>query len=187
VRLLAAGTAEGQDIPRGETPITRTFLVLYYLIYACIYAGWMFHRSGDGTGFIYSPSYIVFLAVLAIPFMFPLLAVWLARRGLLRKIAFALVPAVIMGVILYVGGAEVYYARQEHLFDPFVQVPPPRLPLQRTPTGASVFRILAIGGSTTGGDNFLTNPTRYPGVLERILREKYPAFGIEVFNAGQGY
>jgi len=169
-----------------KQPIGRIITVLYYVLYAFIYSGWLFHRSGDGTGFIYARSYIVFLVVAAVPFLLPTVVAWFARRGLLRKILIGLIPTLGLLAILYLAAAARYYWRQEHLFDPFVQVPPARLESLRQPKVPGEFRILAIGGSTTGGDRLLTDPTRYPGVLERLLAEKYPSRQIMVFNAGMG-
>jgi len=87
----------------------------------------------------------------------------------------------IAGSLIYVGFMLSYYYRQEHLFDPFVGVPPP---LITTLEADASLRVLALGGSTTEcGDLPLAD--RYPTVLQARLRES--AADAVVFNAGRDW
>ena len=56
------------------------------------------------------------------------------------------------------------------------------------PKPEGVFRIVALGGSTTYGQGIEDWRLAYPAQLERILREDYGYAGVEVVNAGvHGY
>jgi lysophospholipase L1-like esterase len=82
---------------------------------------------------------------------------------------------------IYVAFMVSYYYRQQHLFDPFVGVPPP---LITTSDANASLRVLALGGSTTEcGDLPLAD--RYPTVLQARLREHVS--DAVVFNAGRDW
>lgn len=90
---------------------------------------------------------------------------------------------------LYIGVSKYYYNRKtvEHLFDPFLQEHNPHL---RSKYGieneAGVFRVIAMGGSTTRNGT-LGRSKRYPRVLQRLLRKHYNSDKIEVLNAGMDW
>jgi len=49
--------------------------------------------------------------------------------------------------------------------------------------GASTFRVICVGGSTTE-NQYVNDDETYPAQLERLLQAQYPALTIEVLNAG---
>ena len=82
----------------------------------------------------------------------------------------ALIPSLITLFVVYLGGHYYYYATQEHLFDPFLQMPPNPYEFS-TETDTNTFRILCLGGSTTRNVR-LDTMDRYPSVLHQILDQK---------------
>jgi hypothetical protein len=159
----------------------------YYVAYLLVYVGFLFHRSEEPVFLLYSGRHLAALCVLTLPFGLPrLLRRLRRRRGLtLKRAASAGAPALAGIFVFYLGAMQVYYYRQMHLFDPFVQVPPVRLSLIDASQWAPENRILALGGSTTECSG-LPEPQRYPARLSARLsgaRSENPA----VMNAGRSW
>jgi len=157
---------------------------LYYVLYGVLYAALLFHHSKVPQIGRYSVRYAVFLVLLAAGFALPALVGRIVAKYGLRGLAFALVPAVMVAVVLYAGFAIHYYYSETHYFDPFLQLPAPTPAFTAKPPGT--FRILMLGGSTTA-DSTLAPSDRYPQVLQDRLRRDYATSSIEVFNAGMDW
>jgi lysophospholipase L1-like esterase len=157
-------------------------VVLYTLAYGALYSGWLLHHSQHPVVLgRYSWGYLGFLAVMALPFFLPM-ALGKARRKLgTRRLIFALAPVTVLLLAAYLAAACIYYATQEHRFDPFLQMPP-RTPAEADPPfdpvkKPGVIRVLALGGSTT--------ELGYPPQLQTMLAAQYPGRSFEVLNAGR--
>jgi len=90
---------------------------------------------------------------------------------------------------LYIGFSKHYCNKKagEHLFDPFLQIQNPTLSSKYgIKNKAGVFRIIAMGGSTTRNAS-LDKSDRYPKVLEKLLRKHYNSDKIEVLNSGMDW
>jgi lysophospholipase L1-like esterase len=79
-----------------------------------------------------------------------------------------------------------YYYTQTHLFDPYLQVPPPSFGPGQLEKPADRYRIIALGGSTTRNP-LLAVEHRYPTVLQSLLRAQYGREDLEVFNGGMDW
>ena len=97
----------------------RAILVAFYLLYAFVYAGWLFHRCREPVLGLYSVKYIVFLAVMVCPFLLPLLYRLLARSVGTKRLKMTAVMVAICFALIYLISALHYYATQQHAFDPF--------------------------------------------------------------------
>lgn len=88
--------------------------------------------------------------------------------------------AFFVAFVLYFTLANLYYYRQRHLFDPYLQGHNPvfRQPIEK---GNGVFRILCLGGSTTLCKD-LPAKKRYPELLRAILQENHPSLTVEILN-----
>lgn len=163
--------------------VKKLFLVLYYLVFAIFYLGFVLHRSSNPKIFQYSLPYLLFIFVLLSGILIPHALNILIKRHGRRKILFAILPVVVLVLIVYSFFSILFKAKQEYRFDPFLQkAPPPINPASfEKPEGA--FRIVALGGSTTRNTK-LPEEKRYPTVLQNLLRKRYGPARIEVFNAG---
>jgi lysophospholipase L1-like esterase len=103
-----------------------------------------------------------------------------------KKLIYSLIPTIIFSFLVYYVLSSYYYLTQTHLFDPFLQAPPPPIDQGRLERSNDVYRIVTIGGSTTLNKH-LIKEQRYPTLLESILREKYPESKIDVFNSGMDW
>tara|TARA_B100000959_G_scaffold229686_1_gene245427 strand:- start:183 stop:1199 length:1017 start_codon:yes stop_codon:yes gene_type:complete len=101
----------------------------------------------------------------------------------LKNIFFALLPAFVLALVIYSSLSIWYYYTQTHPFDPFLQTYPPYLDSKYLKKPKNVFRVLTLGGSTTGNMR-LPQGKRYPDLLRSFLQEQYKGSGIELFNAG---
>src|SRR5262249_26456416 len=117
-------------------------------------------------------------------FLVPSVIRRVAKRYGAKHLIFSLVPAAIFVVITYVVGAYYYYYSAEHLFDPFLQEPPPKFDASLKPNTPGTFRILTLGGSTTA-EFSIPAEARYPRLVEGLVQKKHPDLKIEVFNGGQ--
>jgi len=83
---------------------------------------------------------------------------------------------------LYFINSLIYYHRQIHLFDPYLQCPSTRFhePINKED---NTFRILCLGGSTTMCID-LSKQERYPEALQVILQKHYLSAKLEVLNGG---
>jgi|TARA_B100000959_G_scaffold232080_1_gene248840 hypothetical protein len=109
-----------------------------------------------------------------------------SKRPGLKIFFFAILPAFVLAVVIYFFLSMLYYHAPTHSFDPFLQTYPPYLDSKHLEKPAKVFRILTLGGSTTGNMR-LSQENRYPEQLRSILQEQYKKSGIEVFNAGMDW
>lgn len=163
--------------------VALSLRLAYYLAYSFLYAGWLVHRSSEPVIFSYSTRYVAFLIVMASPYFVPSLLRLFNKKVGLRALHFALVPAVILVCVLYLAFSLCYYHTQQHLFDPYVQRPCVQFDPRGARGGENTYRILTLGGSTTGNLK-LPEGKRYPSVLGDLLSRHYPRADIKVLNAG---
>ena len=172
---------------KAASHFTLALRTAYYAAYGVFYAGFFFHRSLYPRVFSYSYGYALFLVAGALPLLAPAALDLAARRVGPRNVAFALVPASVLLVAVYVVAHLAYDFTTEHRFDPFLQQGPQDLSAQysveRPPGG---LRVLALGGSTTRNRS-LPPSERYCAVLEHLLAERFPERRVEVLNAGQDW
>jgi lysophospholipase L1-like esterase len=158
-------------------------IVLFYVGYAGIYAGWLFHRSLDPVLFGYSLAYLAFLVVMATPFLVPVLARAMRKRLDPRAYRFTVITVLGFCVLVYVVAAQFYYQTQRHRFDPFLQVARTRFDPGALAREPDTLRIITMGGSTTRSAH-LPPDERYPSVLETVLEAESAGRRVEVLNAG---
>ncbi|MDH3734560.1 MAG: SGNH/GDSL hydrolase family protein [Gemmatimonadota bacterium] len=157
---------------------------LFAALWAVFYAGWVLHRSVQPTIGWYSLEYVVFLAVMALPFVFPLAIGAMRSRLGTRGTTLALVPVGLFVLALYLVGAAWYGFVREQRFDPFLQYPTV-LTVPDSVAGVDGLSVLALGGSTT--ENRPLQPEdRYPALLEDMLSEELPGES-RVWNAGRAW
>jgi lysophospholipase L1-like esterase len=87
--------------------------------------------------------------------------------------------------VVYIAGHYYYYATQEHVFDPFLQMPPNEYEFSAE-KDSTTFRVLCLGGSTTRNVR-LDTMDRYPSQLHQTLNKKFPNKKVEVVNAGMDW
>jgi lysophospholipase L1-like esterase len=162
----------------------RTAATLWVAGSLFIWIGFLFGHSRDPWLIGYSQSYLFFVALLPVLLAVPPVMVWLARRMGWRRFFAQVGPTLAVLGILYLLAASIYYNRQTHLFDPYLQAPPRRIENLDQARRAGEIRIAALGGSTTAGPT-LKPQERYPAQLQQRLA----AAGIDatVFNAGQNW
>lgn len=166
--------------------VKRKFLALiYYMVYGIIYFGWLFQRSVDPVFFNYSVTYLIFLAVMLIPFLFLfLLSIYERKVGRKGAVYTGIIAGGFLGALFFLGSIFYYHTRV-HRFDPFLQNPPADIagiPVKEK----DEIRILCLGGSTT--ENAALAPDRrYPKVLERILKDRYGIRKARVINGGKNW
>jgi len=161
--------------------------MLFYLVYGFVYVGFLFHSSQSPVILWYSKPYAVALVVGAVPFLFPTILRRIASRIGIRNLvlAFASFGVVLAGSWFM---AHLYYDyTREHPFDPYLQrhAQPLERQYERS-RRVGLYRILAIGGSTTANQH-LPVEQRYTTQLEKLLAEYYPKREIQVLNAGQNW
>lgn len=162
-------------------------LIIYYIFAAIIFAGFATHGSESPEIFIYSKKYLAILVILGL-ILFLAIPWWInsfVKKNGVRNFFMALVPSIITLMVVYFGGHYYYYATQEHLFDPFLQMPPNKYEFSAE-KDSSTLRVLCIGGSTTRNVR-LDTMDRYPSVLNDILSKKFPNQKVEVLNAGMDW
>ena len=165
----------------------KKILILYYILALILFAGFATHASETPEIYIYSKVYLGILVVLGI-ILLGLIPWWMNRfidKNGSKSFIMALIPSLITIGVIYLGGHYYYYAQQEHLFDPFLQMPPNDYDFNAT-KDTSTFRILCIGGSTTRNIR-LDTMERYPSVLHNIMKEKISNKKVEVLNAGMDW
>ncbi len=162
---------------------TGIAVAAYGIVVGAIWIGFALGSSRAPWLLGYSKSYLVFLVVLAVTMMVPPLVLGLGRRLGWRKLLSETAPSLLVLAAVGLLSARVYYARQEHRFDPFLQSPPRPVEAIEAPRPPGVVRIAALGGSTTEG---MEGPQvdGYPARLESLLRHTEPGLQIEVLNAG---
>lgn len=162
-------------------------LLIYFILAAIIFVGFATHGSDNPEIYIYSKIYFAVLVVMALA-LFLAIPWWVnsfVKKNGSRNFFMALVPSLITLFVVYIGGHYYYYATQEHLFDPFLQMPPDEYEFS-SKKDSTTFRVLCLGGSTTRNER-LDTMERYPSVLHQILNKKFPNRKVEVVNAGMDW
>lgn len=162
-------------------------LLIYYILAAIIFAGFATHESKNPEIFIFSKIYLGVLVVMALV-LFLAIPWWInsfVKKNGARNFFMALVPSLITLFVVYIGGHYYYYATQEHLFDPFLQMPPNEYEYSAE-KDSTTFRVLCLGGSTTRNVR-LDTMDRYPSQLHQILNQKFTDKKVEVLNAGMDW
>jgi len=165
----------------------KKILVIYYILALILFAGFATHSSETPEIYIYSKKYLAILVVLGI-ILLGLIPWWMNRfleKNGTRNFIMALMPSLITIGLIYVGGHYYYYSQQEHLFDPFLQMPPNDYDFSET-KDSSTLRILCIGGSTTRNVR-LDTMERYPSILHNLMTDKISGKKVEVLNAGMDW
>lgn len=165
---------------------TAKIYLVYYIIYALVYAGWLFHRSINPEIFIYSKSYFLFLSIMTMPFFLPLVIAFYRKHIGLKGAGYAFIIAALVLFVIYFISAQIYYYTQCHHFDPFLQNAISKIDGLNDSKPANQYRILCLGGSTTE-ELAISEEGRYPNVLERVLKDRYPDADIRVFNGGKNW
>ena len=120
-------------------------LISYYAVYLLCFISWIFFRDYYQRKFNYSAIDIIFLVLMSLPLFLPPF-VWYGKKRILyfgRKSAGSI--SMLAAASWYLIFSFVYYNTQEHLFDPFVQLPPPMLDQQEMEKPHRSFRILTLG------------------------------------------
>ena len=162
-------------------------LLTYFIFAILLIAGLATHGSDTPEILIYSKKYFIVLVVLALIFLVAIpwwIRSFISKHGT-KNFFSAILPSLITLLIAYFIGHYWYYATQEHLFDPFLQMPPNEYEFEARPD-TNTFRVLCIGGSTTRNIR-LDTMNRYPSQLHQILKERIPNKKVEVLNAGMDW
>ena len=169
-----------------QTPFKKYGWSIFYLFsvggYALIYSGWLFPYPASPLSQSPGWAHSVFLVGMALPFLIPFVIHRYVKHVGGRGLLFALIPAAVLLLLIYFFWSTIYYHRQRHPFDPFLQISNTRFHVPRQ-KDKNVFRILCLGGSATLDDR-LPEENRYPNVLQKILQSRYPSQQIEVLNDG---
>lgn len=159
--------------------LKRPLVLIYYGVYACIYVGWLFHRSVDPVIFQYSAKYVPFLVLMTFPFFMP--PVVLRYKNRFGNRAFlVLAPLLGVSIVSYLIVSLFWAHSQLRVFDPFVQLAPTSLGegiLKVRSRDAPTFRVVILGGSTS---------VRYPPFFHEALQDRHKEIDIEVINGAQG-
>ena len=159
----------------------------FYILYGLVYTGLLFHSSQSPFILWYSRAYLVALVAAMLPFLLPTILARIASKIGTRNIVFALFPSGILLAGAWTVAHLYYDYTRQYPFDPYLQRHAQPLEKQYEQSRkAGVYRILAMGGSTTA--NFtLPVDQRYPAVLQKLLAERYPNRVVQVLNAGQDW
>jgi len=162
-------------------------LLTYFFFALLLIAGLATHGSDTPEILIYSKKYFMVLLVLALIFLVAIpwwIRSFISKNGT-KNFFSAIFPSVITLLLAYFIGHYWYYATQEHMFEPFLQMPPQEYKYD-SPKDTSTLRVLCIGGSTTRNIR-LDTLNRYPSQLHQILKEKITHKNVEVLNAGMDW
>lgn len=162
---------------------SRIIELVFYFVYLIIFAGFLFHRSANPSIGPYSIEHTALLAILALGFLLPYGTRLFSKKFGSKQTAFILALASVASVTLYVLGSAYYYNTRFHPFDPYLQMPPPKINPAKFEKPDGTIRILTLGGSTTQNGG-LPRAEKYPTVLLELLKEEYPDKNLELFNAG---
>ncbi len=105
-------------------------------------------------------------------------------RSFRRKLFFALLPSLVLVLFIYLFFHFRYYAKQEHFFDPFLQMPHSKIDFEAYQKQDII--VLTLGGSTTFNSR-IADEKRYPNRLEHYLKLAYPTLDIKVINGGMDW
>lgn len=160
---------------------------IYYVIALFFLVGFWTHTSFLPEIFFYSKKYFLFLVAVSIIFLFfiPFFLLRFLKKYSLKELTFSLLPALFLITIIYSVGNIYYYSQQEHLFDPFMQVPPSNYQFE-SPKDTNTIRVLCLGGSTT---RFVhaDSMDRYPSILQQYFNDLFTEKKYEVLNAGMDW
>lgn len=165
----------------------KKLLFIYYILAILLVTGFAAHGSENPEIFIYSKKYLAVLIFLAVLFL-GIIPWWIHRfvkKNGTKNFFMALVPSLITLALVYFAGHYYYYSQQEHLFDPFLQMPPNEYEYSAQ-KDTNTLRILCLGGSTTRNVRIDTMQ-RYPSVLHEILKKEVNGKKVEVLNAGMDW
>lgn len=165
----------------------KKVILIYYIFASIIFAGFTSHESENPEIYIYSKIYLLILVVIAMA-LFLAIPWWVnsfLKKNGAKNFFMALIPSLLTLFVVYIGGHYYYYATQEHLFDPFLQMPPNEYVFSEK-KDSTTFRVLCLGGSTTRNVR-LDTMDRYPSQLHQILKQKFPNKKVEVVNAGMDW
>ncbi len=166
--------------------LSRGATLVFHSAYSVVFVGFLFHRSNEPVFFTYSTGYLVFLGLLALPFLGPTLLRWVAGKIGVRNLMFSLTPVAGLLAVGYLVAHFYYDYTTTYPFDPFLQRASPVLEDTHTLAAEEgTFRILTLGGSTTLGSE-LAPSDKYPAVLESILNAR-TGRSVEVLNLGQNW
>ncbi len=165
---------------------TPRWAIAYYVFYGLVYAGWLCHRSDNPVFLGFTWRYWGWLLITFAGFAVPVLVILAKRKFGAKPLLYGSVPVLALLLGAYLLGAWQYGHSQLHPFDPFVQNTPERFDSIPKEKGKGVYRILCLGGSTTGNED-MPPEYRYPRMLEENLQKAYPGLQIEVLNAGRAW
>lgn len=162
-------------------------VILYFVIALFFLLGFWTHTSFLPEILFYSKKYFLFLMVLSIVMLLlvPFFLILFLKRYSVKELTFSLLPTLFLVVVIYAIGNIYYYSHQEHLFDPFLQVPPSEYHYA-SPKDTNTIRVLCLGGSTT---RFVhaDSMDRYPSILQQYFNEQNTDKNYEVLNAGMDW
>lgn len=165
----------------------KKVVLIYFVIALLFVAGFWTHTSFLPDILFYSKKYFVFLVVLTVGVLgvIPYFLNRFLKKHTTKELIFSLLPTLFLAILIYTVGNIYYYSNQEHLFDPFLQVPPSVYHYE-TPRDTNVIRVLCLGGSTT---RFVhaDSMDRYPSILQQFFKDKKTGKQYKVLNAGMDW
>jgi lysophospholipase L1-like esterase len=156
-------------------------IVLIYLGIALLFiSGFWIQGTSMPISLSNSTKYFVFLIVLSFGSLviIPYLLHRFLQKHTTKELFFSLTPSLFLIVVIYSFGNIYYYLNQEHLFDPFLQIPPSDYHFE-SPRDTNSIRVLCLGGSTTIYE--------YPIFLQQYFNDKKTKKKYEVLNAGMSW
>jgi lysophospholipase L1-like esterase len=170
--------------------VRKIVLTLVWVMYGAlaffVYIGFLLSESKVPKIFRYSIAHFVLLIFLILVLCLPPLLVYLRRKYGGKILTYSLIPSLVLLLFVYIGFSTYYYYTITHVFDPFLQAPPPPIERAQLDRVGDSYRILAIGGSTTRNGH-LRKEDRYPALLESIINDRHPGREVDVFNSGQDW
>ena len=160
-------------------------LIIYYVFALLLVVGFSTHTSYLPDILVYSKKYFIFLVgtVVVLLLIVPYFLNRFLQKHSSKELFFTLFPTMILLGIIYTAANLYYYSGRQHLFDPFMQVPPSTYYYDME-KDTSTIRILCLGGSTTRFVN-ADSLDRYPSILQQILDKENKKY--EVLNAGMDW
>lgn len=136
-----------------------------------------------GTDIPSADKYLIFFVFLCATYaQFPALpAMSWGGFQYLRRHAYPLLAFMLMIYVFEL----VFYKNQIHRFDPFLQAYVPDIHVPKAKADGEL-RIICLGGSTTAC-RMLPDTARYPYLLEKKLRQRFPDKRIRVINLGSDW
>ncbi len=162
-------------------------LLAYYVIALLLVSGFWTHTSYLPDIFVYSKKYFIFLVGFSILMLLgvPYFINRFLKNHSTKELVFTMLPTMVLLGVIYSAANVYYYSGRQHLFDPFLQVPPSTY-YYDLEKDTSTVRILCLGGSTTRFVN-ADSLDRYPSILQHILDKRNDGKKYEVLNAGMDW